>query len=832
MAPLVSDVRYALRTLAQSPVFTTVAVLSLALGIGANTAIFTLTDQVLLRLLPVKDPESLVMIVTRGAHMGSNRGSSVLSYPMYKDYRDKNQVFSGVLCLRGAVVNMSYDGPAERLEAELVSGNYFEVLGIGAALGRTFTRDDETNPGANPVVVLNHDYWRNRFRGDRNIIGQTIRVNGFPMTVVGVAAPGFAGVNLGFVPRLHIPVTMKREVTPSWYDLENRRARWVQVYARLKPGMSRAQAEASIRTLYKQIIHQEVQEAPFSRVTDYVRQQFLRSYAVVLPGGQGFSGMRRALETPLQVLTALVGLVLLIACANVSNLLVARATGRQKEIAVRLALGAGRLRLVRQLLVESLLLALAGGALGVAVAYWTDRALLLLAPNEQARLAFSLAPDLRTLTFSLLVSFAAALLFGLLPALQVTRTDLASVMKEQAGSVAGGHGTKLRKTLVVVQVTLSLLLLIGSGLFIQSLYQLRQVNPGFRPTNLIRFKLDPMLSGYGQDRTKEFYQRLHQRLLGLPGVETAALALVPIMEGDEWDSTVTVEGYRARDGEDMNPHFNAVSPHYFKTLGIPLRAGRDIDERDRKGAPRVVMVNETFAKRYFQNRSPLGYHIGFGAGPQVKLDMEIIGVVADTKYEDLRQEVPRQVLVAYPQMDYASAMTVYVRTALPSEKMFAAVRAEIRNLDASIPLFDLNTMEDQLDRSLVLERLVAYLSSTFGLLATVLAVMGLYGVTAYSVARRSREIGIRMALGAEAAAVIRMVLREVLLLAAAGIAIALPLAWWLTKLVRSQLYGIEPRDPVTIGASALGLLAVAALAGAIPALKASRLDPVKVLRYE
>lgn len=755
MHSVARDVKYAFRSLAASPMFTAVAVLSLALGIGANTAIFSLTDQVLLGLLPVKDPESLVMIATRGPHMGSNWGSNAISYPMYKDYRDKNQVFTGVMCLRAAVVNMSYDGPAERLEAELVSGNYFEVLGVGAALGRTFTRDDETNPGANPVVVLEHDYWRHRFKGDPNIIGRTLRINAFPMTVAGVAAPGYKGVTLGFQPRLFVPVTMKREVTPSWYELENRRSRWVQVYARLKPGVSRQQAEASIRTLYKQIINEEVRDAAFSRVTEYVRQRFLTSYAVVLPGGQGYSGMRRAMETPLQVVMALVGVVLLIACANVSNLLVARAVGRQKEVAVRLALGAGRFRLVRQLLVESLLLAL-----------------------------------------------------------------------------AGGHGARLRKTLVVVQVTLSLLLLAGSGLFVQSLRQLRLVNPGFRPTNLVRFKLDPMLSGYGEDRSREFYRRLQQRLEGLPGVESAGLALVPIMEGNEWDSTVTVEGYRAKDGEDMNPHFNAVSPRYCKTLGIAVKLGREFDERDRLGANRVILVNETFAKRYFPDRSPLGYHVGFGAGPQVKPDMEIAGVVADTKYEGLREPAPRQVYVASDQRKSQSGMTVYVRSALPSDKMFAAVRAEVRNLDPGIPLYDMNTMEDQLDRSLVLERFEAYCASGFGLLATLLAVTGLYGVTAYSVARRSREIGIRMAMGAEAAAVVRMVLREVALLAVIGIAIALPATWWLTQLVRSLLYGVEPRDPLTLGGSALGLLVVAVLAGALPAVKASRLDPVKVLRYE
>ena len=445
------------------------------------------------------------MVITRGPHLGNNSGMNTLSYPMYKDYREKNKVFSGMLCSRTGSVNVSYDGPGEITEAETVSGNYFQVLGLNPAAGRLFTMADETAPGANPVVVLNHAYWQSRYRGDPGIVGKTIRVNSFPMTVVGVAGPGYNGLVLGFRSKLFVPVTMKKQLSPAWDELENRRSRWLQVYGRLKPGVSAQQAEAMIRTLHRQIINEEVKDAWFNRVHEFARQSFLTSYAAVIPGGQGFSNMRRHLEVPLKLLMALAGIVLLIACANVSNLMVARAAGRQKELAVRLALGAGRWRIVRQLFVESLILASAGGALGLAVSYWSIRLLLPLAPTEQVRSALSADPDPRALAFAMGVSLLAAVLFGLLPALQISKTALASAMKEQAGSIAGGHGFRTRQVLVAAQVMLSLVLVAGSGLFVRSLQNLRKVDPGFRLTNLIRFTIDPLLAGYSKERTREFY---------------------------------------------------------------------------------------------------------------------------------------------------------------------------------------------------------------------------------------------------------------------------------------------------------------------------------------
>ena len=825
------DARYALRSLSKSPLLVGVAVLSLALGIGANTAIFTLFDQVLLRALPVKSPESLVMVATEGNHIGSNRGRRMLSYPMFRDYREQNAVFDGVLCRRGEVINVGFGESTERTEAELVSGNYFEVLGVQPALGRVFTMEDETALGANPVVVLNHEYWRRRFDADPDIVGQAVRINGHPMTVVGVAAAGFDGVSLGYRPKLHVPVTMKREVTPSWDDFDDRRTRWVQVFARLDEGVSRDTAEASLDTLFRGIIEEEAKAPEFANVTAYDKEEFLRSRAVLFPGAQGFSSMRRTFETPLRVLMVFVGLVLLITCANVSNLLVARATGRRKEVAMRLAMGAGKRHILRQLLVESSLLAAAGGVFGLLVGYATSRGLILLAPSEGQRLALSASPDARILGFTLLVSAAAAIGFGLLPALHAARTDLLSTIK-QTSAASTGSGSRARKTLVVVQVVVALLLLLGSGLYVQSLRNLHDVDPGFRATNLVRFKIDPMLSGYDVPRTKEFYARLQERLSTLPGVEAVGLAVVAIMEGNEWDSTVSVEGYRSSDGENMNPHFNAVSPGYFDALGIRLTAGRDFDAGDLYGGKGVVVVNEAFARRYFEDQSPVGYHMGFGGGRDVELDLEIVGVVEDAKYEDLRGEVPRQVFVAYPQNDWATGMTTYVRTGTASEAAFTAIQKEVARLDPSMPVFDMNTMEDQLDRSLAIERLVALLSSAFGFLAAVLAFVGLYGVTAYGVTRRSAEIGLRMALGARGGSVVRMVLSEVLVLTAIGVAVALPAAWWLVTLLESQLYGVAPRDPLTMVVATLSLIAVTLTAGALPALRASRLNPIAVLRYE
>ncbi len=834
MGHLRQDLSFAFRTLRKSPVFLGVAVLSLALGIGANTAIFTLIDQLMLRLLPVKNPKELVLLWGRGDHYGSNNGRYKISYPMYADFRDKNQVFSGMFCRYQGDMSVSFDGSTERVSGELVSGTYFPVLGVGAAIGRVFSAGDDQTPGGHPFAVLSYRYWMNRFQGDPRVIGKKLVVDGFPLTVVGVSQAGFDGLDPGSAPEIRVPIMMRAQLTPAQgdYTLTDRRGRWVNAYGRLKPGLTLERAKAGLAPLFHQMLEMEVREAAFSKAAELTKQSFLKMWIDALPASQGVTELQRRYSSSLFVLMALVGVVLLIACANLANLFIARATARQKEIAVRLALGATRMRLVSQLLVESTLLAAAGGLLGLAIAVWTDKLLLRFLPSSSSPMTISAMPDGRILLFNLAVSLAAGLLFGLAPALQATKPRIAATLKDQAGSVSSGPSVRFRKVLVTAQVTLSLLLLIAAGLFVRSLRNLKDLDPGFRTANLLTFAVSPPLNGYTPERSREFYRRLKEALDTMPGVESSSLAVVPVLAGNEWDSSMTVDTYKAAPGEDLDPHMNYISTDYFRTLSVPVSMGRDFTARDDQGAAKVAIVNEKFAQRYFPGANPVGHRVGMGSDPGTKTDIEVVGVVRNTRYETMRDEIPLEVYRPYRQNDWYNGMSVYVRTARDPEPMFRAIRGAVAQLDPSLPVSFMKTLEGQKDESMLTERLVASLSGAFGILATVLAAIGLYAVMAYMVARRTREIGIRMALGAESWDVVLLVMREVAVLVAIGIAAGLLLAWGLTGLVRTQLYGIAPNDPATVALAAAAIAVVALLAGYLPARRAVNVDPIQTLRFE
>ncbi len=833
MTTALADLRLAIRGLRRSPLFATVAILSLALGIGANTAIFTLLDQILLRKLPVKAPDELVMLYQQGAHNGSNMGSRMHSYPLYQDLQQRAEPFAEVLCRRLVPASISVDSRTERVQAEMVSGNYFSMLGVAPALGRVFnSREDDQVYQGHPVVVLSHSYWVSRFARDPEVLGKKILVNDYPMTIVGVSADGFAGLDPAASPQIRVPVLMKPVMVPDWgwVYMDDRRTRWVQVFARLKPGFAVASADGPVQGLFTQIRGYEMTLPAAKNWSPFSRERFMQGRMLVTSASLGYSGLRNDFSTALVVLMCMVGLVLLIACANVANLLIARGFMRQREIAVRLSLGASRGRLVRQLLVESLVLSLAGGAVGLGLAVLLTRGLLALVPSGGQPLLIAAMPDPRILAFTLGLTFATGIIFGLLPALRASRPDPWTTLKDTVGSIAGTGGSLfLRKGLVTAQVALSFLLLFGAGLFVRSLQNLKTTETGVTLDNLVTFQLSPALSGYDGPRAVLFYQELLERLRSSPGVTSVALASVPILAGDEWDSSMSVEGHVAKDGEDMQAYMNSFSPGYFETMKIPLLEGRDFTRADIRENSTVAIVNRRFAEHFFPGRSAVGKRLGRGTGPQSKLTIEIIGVVANSLYEGPREGVRRQVFV--PNWGRNSA-TFYLRTQAASAGAYGMIRNEVKQLNASMPIYELKTVEAQLDETLLTDRLIAMLSAGFGVLATLLASIGLYGVMAFVVARRRKELGIRLALGAQPGLVIWLVMREVLLLLALGLAVGIPAAMALGGYVSTQLYGIQPHDPVIAVATMLLLTIVSAAAGLIPAHRASRIDPILALRHE
>lgn len=868
------DVRYGARQFRLNPLFATIAVLSLALGIGANTAVFTLLDQLVLRLLPVHDPERLVMIWSTGPHFGDSAGARAASYPMYQDFERNAKAFDFVFCRFQTSSSIMVNGGTERVNAELVSGNYFQALGVGPAVGRVFApeMDDRVYKG-HPSVVLSYRYWMRRFAGDPSVVGKKILVNDYPMEIAGVSAAGFVGLDPARSPDIRVPILMTPVMTPGRDDLGNRRSQWVQIFARLKPGYTVESARASLEPLFHRILREEAEEPAISRRSQHDREQFLNRTALVETAATGYSGLRQQYSTALTVLMCMAGLILVIACSNVASLLIARAVARQRETAVRLAIGAGRKALVRQLLIESISLSLAGTALGLGLSAAATRGLLSMLPANGATLMLHAEPDGRILLFAVGVACATALLFGVGPALQATRLDLVTALKELAGAVTGARSpATFRRALVRAQIALSFLLLIGAGLFTRTLINLKDTHTGFEGAqNLLSFQVDPAKNGYSAARTRDFYADALREIRALPGVKSAAYAMWPLLNGHEWDLTVLVEGHQAEQGEDMQVYYNLISPGYWQAMGIQLLQGRDFDERDRVDGgddPQpwtVAIVNREFAEhfrnarktvavpsappeylarsllsrgahprplRLFGAQDPIGRRIGCCHGPSTKPSIRIVGVVENSLFAGPRAGVRRQVFLPYLESASPAAVTFYVRSARPPAVMYATLRRLMAKLDSSVPVYDLKTLEQQLDETLSTERLIAFLSTVFGLLATVLAALGLYGVMAFLVAQRAGEIGLRMALGAPRSSVLWLVMREMLMLLGGGLIVGIPSAYVLSRYVSSQLFGVTPTD-VWTGAAAMGLLGLMALvSGLVPAQRASAIDPIAALRCE
>jgi predicted permease len=823
MELILHDLRYALRGLRKTPLFTVIAIASLALGIGANTAIFSLFDQVLLRSLGVKAPDRLVWFKAGGPNMGMMMGPNTFSYPMYRDFATRNTVFDGVIARFPTPASMTYGGQTSRVESELVSGNYFDVLGIQPLIGRLITADDDRRPGAHPVAVLSYSFWMSRFGGKAEILNKPISLNGMPMTVLGVAPAGFHGVEAGQSPDVFVPLMMKAQMTPSWNELYNRRAMWLRVMARLKPGVSSQQAEAAMNALWKPILSDELREME-SRPERF-RREFVAKHLSLAPGNQGVTSIQDTFSKPLRILLAMVGLVLLIACANVANLMLARGAARQQEVAIRQALGAGRFRLMRQCAAEAMILAAAGGAIGVVVASWFSAGLVRLLPADEG-LARSLStnPDLRVLAFTLAASALTGLVFGIAPAWQSGKVDAGAALKERGNALPGGSTVLWRRWLVAAQVSISLVLLIGAGLFVRSLHNLTKQNVGFSTERLLTFALDPKLSGYSQQQTIELYARVRDRIAALPGVRGVTMAENSLLADEIAMMTFSIEGYAPKEGENMNPDVNWVGPDFAETLGARVVAGRDIADSDRSA--RVAVINEQLAKAHFAGTNPLEHRIRLGRGDWYR----IIGVISNLKTRGLREKTERQIYVPYGTDERLGGMAFYVRTSQDPLGIARAVRGVVQ--DTQVPLFGVKTMEMQMAENVYVDRIIAALSVAFGVLATTLAGVGLYGVIAYLISRRTREIGIRMALGARPGEVLRLVLAEIAATVGVGIAAAVAGSLVLARLVESQLYGVPARDPIAMTAGLAVLGAVIIAAAAAPAARALRIQPMRALRYE
>ena len=843
MNSLIQDVRYGLRGLRKSPGFTVTVVLTLALGIGANAAIFTLFDQVLLRMLPVEKPRELVRLEWSGSFSGSMSafgGNSpghinYFSYPMYRDLREQNLVFQGILAADRAQAGISWHDQAESKDAEIVSGNYFQLLGLKPAMGRLFTPQDESGKNANPVAVLSYDYWRIRFGAAADIVGQTILVNGHPFTVVGVAPSHFDSAIGGYKPGVFVPVTMIEQAIP-WRapldDLKNHQSVWMTVVARLKPGVTYAQAQASLEPLWHSLRTAEF--GLYKHQSESFRKNFIdNSHLRVIDDSRGFNPNRGDLRRPLIILMSMAGLLVAMCAINVATLLLLRASGRAREMSMRYALGARRGRIISQLVVEGGLLGVCGAAAGLALAPLVARALVrVMTSADPGTEPYSAAMDGRVLLFTLGIAVLSSLLFSIAPVFHFIRPDLANSLRQNTGTLSR-ESQRFRKMAVGVQIALSVMLLGGAGLFVRTLDNLRQQQVGFEIGHLVTFVLDPTNSGYGEDRTAEIIRSALEVLGAVPGVKQVAATTDPELSGDSNTSNYSVQGYKPAEDENMNFEQPRITPGYFAALHQPMLAGREFNFADVKGQPSVAVVNVAFAKKFYGSpQNAIGRQLSEGGGDGVKYDTTIVGVVGDIRHTDLRTPLGGAVYQAYFQGKHTAGVQVYLRTAQPPETAEGAVRQVIHRLDSTLVVDGLRTMEEQVDRSASDERALAFLATGFSALALLLAAVGLYGVLAYSTEQRTREIGVRLALGAQRSSVMGLVLREVLFIAGISTVVALPSTVALARLFRSQLYGVTFADPLTLIYAVIFTAVMVAVAAALPARRAAAVEPMQALRTE
>jgi predicted permease len=840
MKTTLQDLRYALRGMKRSPVITAVTALSLALGIGANTAIFTLVNAVILRALPVHDPQALV-IFGPGDAQGNSGGfpddpdMNLFSYPMYRDFQQKNQVFSGVAAMRSfdAREHGTVEGSTEiePMTFSLVSGTYFNVLGVNPVLGRVLTDADDQTLGGHPLAVISYAWWTSRFSRDPAVIGRTLTIGPVVYTMIGVTPPGFFGTSVGYAPDFWVPLQMDDLVQRGPHKLNDREFREDNMIARLKPGVTLAQAGANVNLVLKDMLREWAGSQPTAEQRDAIQKAHINIH----PAANGISPLRELYATPLWLLMATVGLVLLIACANIANLLLARGTNRQREIAVRMALGAGRQRLVRQLLTESVLLAVAGGAVGVWFAIAASDFLLKMVSAGPKMIPLDIHPDARVLAFTMLVSAATAMLFGILPALRATRVNLTPSLKEGRGTLPVQMRSPLAKSLIVSQVALSLVLLLGAGLFVRSLMNLDEVNTGFDRQNVLLIYLDPTTTGYTDLASLDnLYQEVENRVSSLPGVKAASFSIFSFNQG-AWNNWAVPEG-QAPSAPKHIADYNPVGRGYFAVMGIPVLAGRVFGPQDTATSPRVAVINKTMAEKFFPGGSPIGKHFGMGDASHSH-DIEVVGVVGNAKYITLDEEPTPMAYYPYTQYIPAWGIGLFlgrfeVRTSGDPRAATAEIRRAIGEVNANLPVDSVQTLSERVDDSITYARLLAQLSAFFGLLAVFLACIGIYGIMSYAVGRRTNEIGIRMALGAGQRDVVRMVMREIVLLVAVGLAIGVPVALAGSRWAASLLFGLHPSDPGTIAGALMLLLAIAVFAGYLPARRASKVDPMVALRYE